>query len=104
MLVLSRKTREQIRIGDSITISILRVKGRVVRVGIEAPREMRVVRGELPPQVAEPAETPQPVDERQPRPALRESTRGQAASRSLAQRIRHRKLLRESTLTAATLS
>ena len=47
MLVLTRKTREQIRIGDSITVTILRLKGHAVRVGIEAPHEMRVLRGEL---------------------------------------------------------
>ena len=47
MLVLSRKLTEQIRIGDNITISILRVKGNTVRVGIDAPRDVRVVRGEL---------------------------------------------------------
>lgn len=48
MLVLTRKLTEQIRIGDDIIISILRVKGNTVRVGIEAPRVIRVVRGELP--------------------------------------------------------
>lgn len=48
MLVLTRKLQEQIRIGDNITITILRVKGRSVRVGIEAPRDVRLVRGELP--------------------------------------------------------
>ncbi len=37
MLVLSRKTRQQIRIGDDITVTILLVKGQVVRVGIKAP-------------------------------------------------------------------
>ena len=48
MLVLTRKNQEQIRIGDNITISILKIKGNTVRVGIEAPRDIRVVRGELP--------------------------------------------------------
>jgi carbon storage regulator CsrA len=48
MLVLSRKTRQQIRIGDDITVTILVVKGQVVRVGIEAPRDVRVLRAELP--------------------------------------------------------
>jgi carbon storage regulator CsrA len=47
MLVLTRKQKECIKIGDSITITILRVQGQAVRVGIEAPREVRVVRGEL---------------------------------------------------------
>jgi carbon storage regulator CsrA len=47
MLVLSRKTQEKIHIGDNITVTIVRVKGQTVRVGIEAPEEVRVVRGEL---------------------------------------------------------
>jgi len=49
MLVLTRKHQEQIRIGDNVTLTILKVKGNTVKVGIEAPREVRVVRGELPP-------------------------------------------------------
>lgn len=47
MLVLTRKQKESIKIGDSITITILRVQGQSIRIGIEAPREVRVVRGEL---------------------------------------------------------
>jgi carbon storage regulator CsrA len=50
MLVLTRKQQQQIKIGDEITITILRVKGNTIRVGIEAPRTVRVVRGELPPE------------------------------------------------------
>jgi carbon storage regulator CsrA len=48
MLVLTRKLQQQIKIGEQITVTILRVKGQTVRVGIEAPRDVRVVRGELP--------------------------------------------------------
>ncbi len=48
MLVLTRKLQERIRIGDNVTITVLRVKGNAVRIGIEAPREVRVVRAELP--------------------------------------------------------
>jgi carbon storage regulator CsrA len=47
MLVLTRKTQEKIQIGDNITITIVRVKGQSVRVGIEAPHDVRVIRGEL---------------------------------------------------------
>jgi carbon storage regulator len=57
MLVLSRKQQEQIKIGDQITVTIVRVKGNTVRVGIEAPRDVRVIRGELPKMDAESAET-----------------------------------------------
>lgn len=49
MLVLTRKRQEQIHIGDDIVLTVLRVKGNTVRVGIEAPRNVRVLRGELPP-------------------------------------------------------
>ena len=48
MLVLTRKLQQQIKIGDQITVTILKVKGNTVRVGISAPRELRVIRGELP--------------------------------------------------------
>jgi carbon storage regulator CsrA len=47
MLVLTRKYQEKIRIGDDITITVLRTKGKAVRLGIEAPAEVPVIRGEL---------------------------------------------------------
>ncbi len=48
MLVLSRKLNQEIKIGDNVTITVLKVKGNTVRLGIEAPRNVRIVRGELP--------------------------------------------------------
>ncbi len=48
MLVLTRKTQQRIQIGENITITVLRVKGRSVRIGIEAPTEVKVLRAELP--------------------------------------------------------
>ncbi len=47
MLVLTRKTNEQIMIGDEIRITLLRIDGNKVRIGIEAPKDIRVIRGEL---------------------------------------------------------
>lgn len=47
MLVLTRKQSETIQIGDSITITVLRMKGKSVRIGIKAPHDMNVIRGEL---------------------------------------------------------
>lgn len=47
MLVLSRKTGDTIKIADNIEIKILEVKGDTVRVGIEAPKSVDIVRGEL---------------------------------------------------------
>jgi carbon storage regulator len=49
MLVLSRKQGQQIFVGSSVVVTIVRVSGDKVRVGIEAPDEMRVLRGELEP-------------------------------------------------------
>jgi carbon storage regulator len=48
MLVLSRKQSQRIRVGSSIVLTIVRVSGDKVRIGIEAPEEMRVIRDELP--------------------------------------------------------
>ncbi len=47
MLVLSRKAKQQIQIGPNITVTVLQVKGQSVRVGIEAPRDVCVLRTEL---------------------------------------------------------
>ncbi len=49
MLVLTRKAKQRIQIGDNISITILRVKGQTVRIGIDAPSEIRVRRSELTP-------------------------------------------------------
>jgi len=48
MLVLSRKLDQDILIGDNIRIRILKVKGNTIRLGIDAPRDVKVMRGELP--------------------------------------------------------
>ena len=47
MLVLSRKVGQRILIGDSVTVTIVRIAGGGVRLGIEAPPEMSVIRQEL---------------------------------------------------------
>lgn len=47
MLVLSRKTSERIRIGTDIVITVVKIAGNKVRLGFEAPREIKVVRDEL---------------------------------------------------------
>jgi carbon storage regulator len=49
MLVLSRREQERIRLGESIVLTIIRVSGERVRIGIEAPPDVAVVRDELPP-------------------------------------------------------
>jgi len=47
MLVLTRKTGESINIGDDVKISIMEIKGRSVRIGIEAPKSMIIHREEI---------------------------------------------------------
>ena len=49
MLVLTRKLGERIRIGDSIVLTIVQCKLGVVKLGIEAPREVTILRTELQP-------------------------------------------------------
>ncbi len=53
MLVLTRKPKQQIQIGPNITITILQVKGQAVRVGIEAPQNVSVLRMELAEKLAD---------------------------------------------------
>jgi carbon storage regulator len=47
VLVLTRKSGEKIQIGDDITILIMDVKGKHVRIGIEAPSDVKVHREEI---------------------------------------------------------
>lgn len=47
MLVLSRKPGERIHIGDDIVVTIVRIGPNNVRVGIEAPKTLNIVREEL---------------------------------------------------------
>ena len=47
MLILSRKTGQTIQISDQITITITQVKGKQVRIGIDAPADISIRRGEL---------------------------------------------------------
>jgi carbon storage regulator len=47
MLVLSRKVGERIWIGENISVTVVRITGGGVRIGIEAPSELPVVREEL---------------------------------------------------------
>ena len=57
MLVLSRRESQRIRLGDSIVVTVVRVSGDRVRLGIEAPPEVLVLRGELDEYPAETLQT-----------------------------------------------
>jgi carbon storage regulator len=50
MLVLTRKLMERLYIGDDVCVTVVRLEGGQVRLGIEAPREVSVVRAELVPE------------------------------------------------------
>ncbi|WP_425398078.1 carbon storage regulator [Aeoliella sp.] len=47
MLVLSRKAGQRIHIGDDIVVEVRRVAGNRVTIALEAPRDVRILRGEL---------------------------------------------------------
>lgn len=47
MLVLSRKVGERILVGDEITVTVVQISPNTVRIGIDAPREVNIVREEL---------------------------------------------------------
>ena len=55
MLILTRKRSETIQIGDNVTIKVIRTGKGSVKLGITAPEDVRVLRGELSPE-----ETTQP--------------------------------------------
>src|SRR5436853_4653435 len=52
MLVLTRKQGEKIRIGDDVVITVVRTKGKAVRLGIQAPAHVPVLRGEIAASIA----------------------------------------------------
>ncbi|HEX2226059.1 MAG TPA: carbon storage regulator CsrA [Candidatus Binatia bacterium] len=47
MLILSRRPGESLTIGDNITITVVSINGNQIRLGIKAPREVRVLRDEI---------------------------------------------------------
>jgi carbon storage regulator len=58
MLVLSRKRSERILIGSSIRITVVKLEGNHVRIGIEAPSAVPIIRGELRPRPPRPRREP----------------------------------------------
>lgn len=47
MLVLARKIDQSIMIGENIKITILSIDGKIVRIGIDAPKEIKIMRPEF---------------------------------------------------------
>lgn len=77
MLVLTRKAKQQIQLGDNIVITILQVRGHAVRVGIEAPHEVRVVRAEIAENAVQTADETPAGKSSMPRPERIEAGRGE---------------------------
>ncbi len=69
MLVLSRKVGERILIGDNVMVEVRRVAGNRVTLALDAPRNVRILRGELEQaarEFEEPAESARPPAPQQP--------------------------------------
>ena len=60
MLILTRRTGETIVIGESIRVTVLKTRGNHVQLGIQAPTDVIIKRGESPP-------LPQPELQKEPR-------------------------------------
>jgi carbon storage regulator CsrA len=66
MLVLSRKEGERLVIGENITLVISKVVGNRVTIGIEAPKDVKVMRGELTVESNQPLVEPERKPDRKP--------------------------------------
>ena len=53
MLILGRKAEERILIGGNVVITVVKIRGNQLRIGIEAPKRTRVLRSELEEAIAE---------------------------------------------------
>ena len=62
MLILSRRESECIHLGDDIIVTIVRLNGDKVRIGVQAPSHIRILRNELEPKWQDPP----PVQEQSP--------------------------------------
>ncbi|XZE52991.1 carbon storage regulator [Planctomycetaceae bacterium SH139] len=77
MLVLSRKEGERLVIGENVVVTVNRISGNRITLGIEAPRDVRIVRGELEQQ----ADSSQSVDPQQETAAGQQAT-GETAKKA----------------------
>lgn len=71
MLVLTRKPQETIRIGDDIVVTVIRTKGKAVRLGIEAPGTVAVLRGEIALDLADETKASEDASDETPTQVLR---------------------------------
>ncbi len=60
MLVLSRKEGERLVIGENVVVTVNRISGNRITLGIEAPRDVRIVRGELEQQTEDSSQPAEP--------------------------------------------
>lgn len=67
MLVLSRKEGQDIILGDNIVVRVMRTQGNRVQIGIDAPSDVRITRGELEAKGPRVLPGPVPTDESFPR-------------------------------------
>jgi carbon storage regulator CsrA len=83
MLVLTRKHNETLRIGNDVVITIVRVRGDSVRIGIQAPKDVAIMRSEL---IGTPAKQTDNPKDRHAKPAKpSESDNGNGHSNGTAE-------------------
>jgi carbon storage regulator len=73
MLVLSRKVGERIHVGENVVLEIRRIAGNRVTLALDAPRDVRILRGELEAAARE-FRPPNPKTEERPRPVAPPAT------------------------------
>ena len=72
MLVLTRKHNETLHIGNDVVITIVRVRGDAVRIGIQAPKEVAIMRSEL---IATPVKQTDNPQDKHAKPAMSSDTK-----------------------------
>ncbi|MEM0927126.1 MAG: carbon storage regulator, partial [Planctomycetota bacterium] len=87
MLILSRKVDQEILIGDDVRLTVVRIDANRVRIGIEAPDQVRILRGEIATRQEDRAADPAEKHPRERRPGFAKAARNTTDYRLFSGRI-----------------